>query len=168
MNNIRPENADKRPKRRHDKDNPYWIYSVGLDTDDPHYFVTFMDAQKIRHCMEIDRKLFDEFNRFELEDVSFLNVVDNHYEHSELTEASLNRRAFRTDEAMDETVLRKIEYENLCKATKMLPEVQRRRLILYYFEGFTYQQIAEMEGCKRQAVCESVTAALKKLKKFLN
>lgn len=167
MDDIRPVNADKRPKRRHDKDNPYWIYSIGLDSDEPHYFVTFMDNQKVKHCMEIDKKLFDEFNKFELEDLSFLNVVDNHYERSELTETSLNRRAFKPREAMDDTVLRKIEYEDLHKAVGRLPEVQRRRLILYYFEGLTYQQIAELESCKRQAVCESVAAALKKLKNFL-
>ena len=47
-----------------------------------------------------------------------------------------------------------------------LPEVQRRRLILYYFSGYTYQQIAEMEGCKHPAIMKSVAAAEKKLKKY--
>ena len=39
--------------------------------------------------MEIGKALFDVLDRFELEDLSFLNEVDNHYERSELTGASI-------------------------------------------------------------------------------
>ncbi|MEY8517622.1 sigma factor-like helix-turn-helix DNA-binding protein [Lachnospiraceae bacterium 29-84] len=34
------------------------------------------------------------------------------------------------------------------KAVSKLPEVQRRRLNLYFFGELTYEQIAKMEGCK--------------------
>jgi len=37
--------------------------------------------------MEIDKTLFDAFNEFELDDLSFFNEVDRHYERSEMTEA---------------------------------------------------------------------------------
>ena len=63
--------------------------------------------------------------------------------------------------------MQKLQYEALYDAIRKLPEVQRRRLILYYFQGLTYAQIAEMEGCKYQTVQESIYAALKKLKKYL-
>ena len=43
--------------------------------------------------MVIDKALFDAFNEFELDDLSFFNEVDRHYEKSEVTEATLNRRA---------------------------------------------------------------------------
>ncbi|WP_455758281.1 sigma factor-like helix-turn-helix DNA-binding protein [Ruminococcus champanellensis] len=39
-------------------------------------------------------------------------------------------------------------------------------MILYYFQGLTYEQIAEMEGCTFQAVAKSVAAAEKRLKNF--
>lgn len=167
MDKNYPNNAEKRPKRRHDKYNPYRIFKIDNDTGDTHFFVTFDDGQKVSHCLEIDKDLYEEFDKFERDDLSFMNEVDRHYEHSELTEASLNRRAFRPREDMDETLFRKIEKESLYRALDNLPEVQRRRLILYYFDGFTYQQIAVMENCKYQAVCQSVAAALKNLKKFL-
>lgn len=96
-----------------------------------------------------------------------MNEFDNHYEHSELTEMSLNRRAAVPCEAVDETVFRRLESENLGNALKELPLVQRRRVMLYYFEKRTYREIADMEGCKYQTIQDSVTAALKKLKKFL-
>ena len=44
--------------------------------------------------------------------------------------------------------------------------IQKRRLILYYFQGLTYEQIAEMESCTKRAVKFSVDIAVEKLKKF--
>ena len=64
-------------------------------------------------------------------------------------------------------VLRNMRYEALHNAINKLPETQRRRLILYYFNGLTYSQIAEMEGCKYQTVQDSIYAALNNLKKIL-
>ncbi len=71
-------------------------------------------------------------------------------------------------EPVEETVSRKMEAEALHRAIALLPEKQRRRLVLYYFGEFTYEQIAEMEGCTHPAVIKSISSALKKLQKFLS
>lgn len=83
-----------------------------------------------------------------------------------MTEVSLHSRAVEVPESLEEQVYRKLLCEKLHKAIGKLPEVQRRRLMLYYFDGYTYQQIAEMEGCKHPAIVKSVAAAEKKLKKY--
>ena len=36
----------------------------------------------------------------------------------------------------------------------------------YYFQQLTYEQIAEMEGCRYQSVQESILSAIEKLRKF--
>ena len=167
MDKHYPKNSYPRPKRRRSKDNPYEIYSVGAQTDRPHYYIAFTDSTDVRQELEIDKALFDTLDRFELDDLSFLNEVDNHYERSELTEASLNARAFELPEMVEETVLQHDENERLHRAIAMLPEKQRKRLTLYFFRGMTYAQIAEIEGCKYQTVQESIHAALANLKKFL-
>ncbi len=168
MDKHYPKSSDPRPKRRRSKDNPYEIYSVGAQTDQPHYYIAFMDSTGVRQELEIDKALFDVLDRFELDDLSFLNEVDNHYERSELTEASLNARAFEPRETVEETVMQRDENERLHRAIAMLPEKQRNRLILYYFGDLTYEQIAEMEGCKHPAIIKSVSAAIANLKKFLS
>ena len=56
--------------------------------------------------------------------------------------------------------------DKLHLAIAQLPEKQRRRLVLYYFGEFTYEQIAEMEGCTKRAVKFSVDIALKNLKEI--
>ena len=116
--------------------------------------------------LQITKELFEVLNRFELDDLSVLNEWDRHIEHFEQTEQSLNRRAFSKEESVEETVLRSIEYERLHRAITQLPETQRRRLILYYFEGLTYEQIARMEGCTIMPVKRSIDSAIKKLKLF--
>ena len=93
MDVYRPK-KDPRPCRRKDKDNPYEIFSVGIDTDSPHFYVSFKDGQGVQICMEIDKAVFDLLDRFELDDLSFLNEWDRHIEHSELTETALHARAF--------------------------------------------------------------------------
>lgn len=168
MDKNYPKSSDPRPKRRRSKDNPYEIYSVGAHTDRPRYYIAFKDSTGVRQELEICKALFDTLNRFELDDLSFLNEVDNHYERSELTEASLNARAFEPRETVEEVVTLRDENERLHKAIAMLPEKQRKRLTLYYFRGLTYEQIAEMEGCKHPAIMKSVSAAIAKLKKILS
>lgn len=152
---------EKRPKRRKDKYNPYTL----SQKEDKHY-LSFRDGQGILRELQITKELFEVLNRFELDDLSILNEWDRHIEHFEQTEQSLNRRAFFKAESVEETVLRSIEYERLHRAITQLPETQRRRLMLYYFEGLTYEQIARMEGCTIMPVKRSIDSAIKKLKLF--
>ena len=97
-----------------------------------------------------------------------MHKVDKHYERTEQTEASLNKRAMKPQESVEETVSQRMEVDKLHQAIAKLPEKQRRRLVLYYFGEFTYEQIADMEGCKHPAVMKSISSALKKLKKYLS
>ncbi|MDL2249662.1 sigma-70 family RNA polymerase sigma factor [Lachnospiraceae bacterium OttesenSCG-928-J05] len=152
----------KHPDRKKDKYNPYT-----LTITEGRYYLSFKDGHgKVRH-IEIDEVLYQVFDHFELEDISHLNRVSRHIEHSELMEASLNDRAFYKAESLEDTVSRSIEYELLHKAISELPETQRRRLLLHFFGELTYEQIAELEGCKYQAIQSSIYAAIKTLKKYL-
>ena len=116
---------EKRPKRRKDKDNPYTLSK----RQDKHY-LSFRDGQGVLRELLINKELFELLNCFELDDLSFLNEVDRHYEHSELTEATLYDRAFVLPESVEDAVLRNMRYEALHNAINKLPETQRRRLCI--------------------------------------
>ncbi len=150
------------PKRRKDKYNPYTIGT----TEDGRHWLTFSDGQGNRHHLEITAAVFALFDSFELDDLSYLNEVGRHYEQSELTEASLYDRAVHRPATVEESALQSMEYAQLHRAISELPETQKRRLTLYYFQGLTYEQIAGMEGCTKRAVKFSVDIAVEKLKKF--
>ena len=167
MDGKHPNQFDKRPKRRKDKDNPYELFSVGINTPTARYYIRFKDGQGVEHCLEIEKRLFDALDTFELEDLSHLNEVDKHYERLELTEESLHGRAFAASPPIEAIVKFKIECEELHRAIRHLPEIQRRRLILYYFGEMTYEQIAEIEKCSYPAARRSVLSAIENLKKIL-
>ena len=152
---------DRHPKRRKDKYNPYTLSMI-----DGKCYLSFRDGQGVPHRLELDVKLYAVFDRFELDDLSYLNEVDRHYEQSELTEASLYDRAVHRPATVEESTLQSMEYAKLHRAISELPEIQKRRLILYYFQGLTYEQIAGIEGCTKRAVKFSVDIAVEKLKKF--
>ena len=167
MDGNHPQNADRRPKRRKDRDNPYEIFTTGINTACPHYYLSFKDGSGTKRCLQIDKALFDAFDGFELDDLSFMNEADRHYEQSEQSEEALVRRAFQSQESVEETVFQRVENEALHRAIVQLPEKQRRRLVLYYFGGLTYGQIAEMEECTIMPVKRSIDAAIERLKNIL-
>ena len=167
MDGRHPNNDKPRPKRRKAEDNPYTLSETVDTASMSHYYISFIDGQGRNIHLEISRELFATFDRFELEDLSFLNEVDNHYEHSELTEATLNARAFKHPESVEEVTIRRFQSEQLHRAISELPVIQKRRLILHFFRKMSYEQIAEMEGCTKRAVKFSVDIAIKKIREKL-
>ncbi len=160
MDKKYPQKVDPRPKRRRDKDNPYRIYSIGIDTDNPQYFVEFNDVNEVSHTIEIEESLFNEFNSFELEDLSYLNESERHH-------ASMDNIEAFSEDITEESVLKRILSEELHAALPELTEVQRKRVILYYFYDYTYEQIAQLDGCTKMPVKRSIDDAIKKLRKLL-
>lgn len=141
MDGNHPKNKDLRPKRRKDRDNPYTIFTSGIDTDSPNYFLAFTDSQEIRHCMEIDRELFDTLDRFELDDLSMMNEMDNHYEHSELSEESLNAQAANPPESLEDTVFTKHNLPHIH------PHAFRHPYVKHTTKKYTAKQPSNSEIC---------------------
>ena len=81
----------------------------------------------------------------------YLNVVDRRIEQSEVWEATLNVRAVKKPEGIEEVVLKKIQAETLHTAMKKLPEMQRRRMQMYYFEDIDLRADSEEGGLYQNA-----------------
>ena len=153
---------DKRPKRRKDKYNPYT-----LSTESGKYYILFIDVNNHIQKVELSKKLFDSFNKFELEDISQMNEYDRHYEHSEVYEKTLNKKNVAVSQSLEEHFEDVLVMENLHMAITKLPEVQKRRLKKYYFEEKTFDEIALEEGCTYKSIQRSVYRAVAKIKSIL-
>lgn len=151
---------DKRPKRRKDKYNPYTLH-----TEKGKYYIVFIDVNNHIQKVEVSKKIFDSFNKFELEDISQMNEYDRHLEHSEVYEHTLHKKKDASEWSLEEYFENVQVTENLHIAISKLPEVQKRRLNKYYFEEKTFDKIALEEGCTYQCVQRSVK---KYFKKFIN
>lgn len=149
------------PKRKKDKLNPYTL-SIENNT----YYISFTDGQGSFHKLEINMELYNAFNSFELDDISQINMSSRHLAESDMNEELLSHRIADPSEPVDDHVYRRIMYQELHKAIAQLPQIQRRRVLLYYFGGYTYEQIAQMEDCTKRAVKFSVDAALKNLREI--
>ena len=66
--------------------------------------------------------------------------------------------------SLDERMIEEERNEMLCKAVDGLPEIQRRRFLLYYEYEFNFYQIAAMEHCTASAIQKSVAIAKEKVK----
>lgn len=153
---------DKRPKRRKDKYNPYTLY-----TKAGRYYISFVDVNNNFQEIAVSQKVFESFNKFELEDISWMNEYDRYYEHSEIYESTLHERGAINVECMEEYLDNTQDTENLHMAIGKLPDVQKRRLKKYYFEDKTFEEIAHEEGCTYQCVQRSVYRAVGKIKNIL-
>jgi RNA polymerase sigma factor (sigma-70 family) len=85
-------------------------------------------------------------------------------EQSELTEEALCRRALHKPTPVDEAVSDNIRMERLNRAIMELPEIQRRRFMLHFDLGLTYEQIGAMEGCTKMPIKRSIDRAIEKIR----
>lgn len=67
----------------------------------------------------------------------------------------------------EEVYFKKSQYQALYEAIEKLPKVQRRRIILKYFNDLTIPQIANIENTSIQAIKASIRVAKNKVEKFL-
>ena len=77
---------EKHPNRKKDKYNPYT-----LTITEGHYYLSFKDGRGKQQNIEIDEMLYQTFDRFELEDISHLNRVSRHIEHSDIMDRTIKR-----------------------------------------------------------------------------
>lgn len=67
----------------------------------------------------------------------------------------------------EEELLNSERLEMVQDAISHLKQIQRERLIKFFFEGKSMREIAEEEGVNHSTVSKSINAAINKLKKFI-
>ena len=128
------------------------------------YFISFKDGQGEHHGLEVSEQLFIEFRQMERRNRNVEQWNQRHREFNEVWDETLYRRALRVPKSLDERMIEEERNETLCKAIESLPEIQRRRFLLYYEYDFNFYQIGEMEHCTASAVQKSVSVAREKVK----
>lgn len=148
------------PKRNKSNDNPY---TLGFDDDKQVYTVEFVDNMKVIHKVEITEKVYQAFDKFELEDISQIHKYRKHIEHSEIYEETLEHRMLDKPITIEDEVEEKILLDDVKEIIDSLPDIQKRRLKKYYFDDKTLEEIAHEEGCTKRAVKFSIDIALEKI-----
>ena len=76
----------KIPIRNKSKDNPYTLKIINNT-----YFVIFKDGMNTYREVEISEEVFNQMDKFELDDISWMHKSDRHIEKSEIYEDNLNK-----------------------------------------------------------------------------
>lgn len=141
----------------------YWLREV-VTEDRTSYYISFRDGQgKIQElCVPYD--FYMAFRRLELDERKLEGWDYRHREFSEIMEETLNWRAVKQPKSIEELILEEERAELLQRAIHTLPEIQRRRFLLYYEYDLNYYQIGIMEHCTPQAARRSVIIAKEKIK----
>lgn len=127
------------------------------------YYVSFTDGDGEFHRVEINLDIYLTLFDLNKVDRNLTRSDERNLEHSALTDGSLNKRSTGKPKDVEEIILEKEMKTEFWKAIGELPDVQRKRLLLYYDYGFTLKEIALMEKCSIRAIKYSIDIAKKKL-----
>ena len=158
-----------RPKRRKDKDNPYTISFNDMDNI---YIVSFKDGSSKNNEVVVNKEIYDFFNAVELEDLHQLNIKERHMDFrtidgSEEMDNILFSKMKDKYISFDEELINKEIDLDLKIAINKLSDVQKNRLIKYYFMNKTEEEIAREEKVSQVAIHKSISDARNKLKEIL-
>ncbi len=74
---------------------------------------------------------------------------------------------FKDTRNIEEDLIKKVEYENLKKVLKELPEEKRMIFILKHYYDYTYQEISEILNCPVGTVRSRLHYCIKEIKKHM-
>ena len=134
----------------------YELIEKGIDGR-IHYYAKFTDGQGIEQITELDSEVYNVIHNSQ-KGISSQARKDRRYGLCSFDE-SIGETDIIDDAEQTEVLLKKVR-QHICELT----EVQQRRIRLYYIEGKTLKQIAEIEGASHPSVLESITAAINILK----
>lgn len=152
---------NKHEIRNKDKYNPYTLEVKENNC----YILKFKDSRNNQQEMIISKEVYDAFDSFELEDISQIHKIRKHIEYNEVCEETLYHRSVTETISVEEEVSNKIVSEEIKSAINQLNDIQKRRIIKYYFYDKTYEEIANEEKCSKVAVKYSIDTAIKNISK---
>lgn len=154
----------KHLNRNKDKYNPY---TLDIDEETNTYIVEFKDTKNILHRVEVSEKVYEAFDKFELEDISQIHKIKKYIERNEVYEETLFHKSINASISVEDEVESKLLSEDLKDAINELSDIQKRRLKMYYFNELTLDEIAMLENTSHQAISKSIIRAIEEIRKKL-
>lgn len=137
------------------------IYSSTIKIIDgtEHFFVTFIDINCHTQTIEVSEYIYNEFQQFKKIEKRQQHHFERHIEHSVQSDENLHRRSTIEPDLTEDIVIERICHDAVNNAVTALSAVQKRRIVLYYEYGFSYEKIAKIEGCSKVSIKRSLDRA---------
>ena len=128
------------------------------------YIVTVPDADHKMQPVEVPLEIYQVFAESKRIEQRQRYERRMHLDSRSLEHCLHHRNA--ASEPLEETFERLEMTRNVWCALAQLSPKQQHRLILHFWSGYSYTEIAEMEHCNKATVMRSVKAGLKKFQKY--
>ena len=148
------------------KDYPYELH-IENKNEKECYFISFLNISGEKLTVEISQSLYLEFEIFRKIDKRNENFWDRHMEQIVMTDEALYSRAKSVPLSVEDIVSEHLLQEEFWLAVDHLPEKQRRRFLLHFEHGLTFERISLIEGCSKTAVKHSIDKAKEEIRKKL-
>lgn len=133
--------------------------------DKPLVSIEYKTANGSKICVEVSTSVKELLEQSDRQIRSQRRQDRRHLDFKPLTDEYLENALLCEYEDTADLLDRMERDTRLHKAIGKLTEIQRRRLCLHFFRGFSYKQIARIEKVNSRAVAYSIKQALVALKK---
>ncbi|MDR2672487.1 MAG: hypothetical protein LBC35_04230 [Coriobacteriales bacterium] len=145
---------------------PYEFRFEG-EGNDRRIYASFHDHYHCPHEVEISEELHSELVLLNRSVRNIESEEERHGDCRDLTEEEQAQCGALTNPSAEVEALNNLLIKQLRLAFLELPTVQARRYLLAHEYGYSYVEIARMEGCSIHAVKKSLVIAKKNLQKIL-
>lgn len=128
------------------------------------FHVTTFDAMGTPIVVEVSHKIFQVFVEYEREMERQRKADSRHRDYRSWDTCLLFEVS---TEPLEQTYERTRTLKEIRDTLEGFSPKQRRRFLLHFAYGYTYMEIAKMEGSNKSTVMRSAKAALKKIRKNL-
>ena len=142
-------------------------YAVREETIDgtTRYYAAFEDGNGVQQEAEIPYEVYLALDQCRLVEKRQENERGRHRERFELSEAQLAARTLRPPLPMEEAVVQAVDMQ---ATLATLTDTQRRRFLLHYEHGLSFEQIAQAENRYKSTIGESIENATEKFKNYFS
>ena len=128
------------------------------------FHVTIFDAAGTPLVVEVSYEVFQVFAEYDRE-MKRQRKADSRHRDCRSWDTCLLFEV--STEPLEQTYERMRTLKEIRDVLEEFSPKQRRRFLLHFAYGYTYMEIAEMEGSNKSTVMRSARAALKKIRKKL-
>ncbi|MCI9101357.1 MAG: RNA polymerase sigma factor [Lachnospiraceae bacterium] len=128
------------------------------------FYVTILDAMGTPVVVEVSHEVFQVFAEYERE-MERQRKADSRHRDCRSWDTCLLFEV--STEPLEQTYERMRTLKEIRDTLNEFSLKQRRRFLLHFAYGYTYLEIANMEGSNKSTVMRSARAALKKIQKKL-
>lgn len=161
-NEIRVGNCIIRKPSKH-AENQYTLIS----TDDGRFFAFFKDGQDEHRVSRIPEEIYMEMLQQAREDEAYLRWNRRHRDDGADVDTISDKSADPQCRSVEDSAIASVLLDEDSPIRNGVTERQWRRLELHFGIGLTLDEIAELEGCTKMGVKNTIEKALKNLKKNL-